>query len=128
MTGSAPRGIANATGATFANLVLASRTPVVVDFWAPWCPHCRTLDATLDELAAGMAGDVAFVKVNVDEEPDLARGLGVSSLPTLKLFCGGRQIGELMGARPKRQLESEIRQTIGVRDECGAPPTAAANE
>ncbi len=111
-------GILNATTATFEVVVLSSQTPVVVDFWAPWCPHCKKLDTSFGELASSMGSELKFVKVNVDEEPNLARQYGVSSLPTLKFFCGGREIGKTIGGLPKPQLEAAMRQTLSGHEEC----------
>jgi thioredoxin 1 len=65
-----------------------------------------------------MAGQVQIVKVNVDEEPQLAQRYGISSLPTLKVFCAGREIGEIVGAPPTRQLEAALRQLLGGHQEC----------
>jgi thioredoxin 1 len=65
-----------------------------------------------------MEGQVKFVKVNVDDEPDLVQQYGISSLPTLKFFCGGREIGEIVGAPPKPQLEKAIREMVSGHKEC----------
>jgi thioredoxin 1 len=65
-----------------------------------------------------MEGQVKFVKVNVDDEPDLAQHYGISSLPTLKFFCDGREIGEIVGAPPKPQLEQAIRDMVSGHHEC----------
>ncbi len=65
-----------------------------------------------------MEGHVKFVKVNVDEEPQLTQQYGISSLPTLKFFCAGREIGEIVGAPPKQELEEAIRQMVSGHKEC----------
>jgi thioredoxin 1 len=65
-----------------------------------------------------MEGEVKFVKVNVDDEPDLARQYAISSLPTLKFFCAGRELGEIVGAPPKPALEKAIRETVRGHKEC----------
>lgn len=65
-----------------------------------------------------MEGQVTFVKVNVDEEPQLTQRYGISSLPTLKVFCAGREIGEIVGAPPKKELEAALRQLVGGHQEC----------
>jgi thioredoxin len=65
-----------------------------------------------------MEGQVQFVKVNVDDEPDLAQQYGISSLPTLKFFCDGREIGEIVGAPPKLQLEKAIWEMVSGHKEC----------
>jgi len=72
-----------------------------------------------------MAGKVTFVTVNVDEEPQLTRRYGISSLPTLKVFCGGREIGELVGALPAPRIEATLRQTVDEHQECLAASSPA---
>lgn len=108
----------DATASTFQELALSSKVPVAVDFWAPWCPHCVQLGPILEELAESMEGEVKFVKVNVDDEPALAERYGISSIPTVKLFCSGREIGAVVGAPTKSKLEVQIRQITGGHREC----------
>jgi thioredoxin len=107
-----------ANHANFDQVVLASPTPVVVDFWAPWCVYCRKLAPTYEGLATQMSGELKFVTVNVDEERDLQQRFGVSSLPTLKFFCSGREVGEFVGAAPRQQLEATFRQMLRGYKEC----------
>jgi thioredoxin 1 len=83
--------VRDATQATFDDIVLNSKTPVVVDFWAPWCVWCRKLAPLYDELSGNHAGRLTFVKVNVETERDLAQRYGVSSLPTLKYSLGAHK-------------------------------------
>ncbi len=106
------------TRATFDEMVLSSPTPVVVDFWAPWCVYCKRLAPTYEGLAAQMGDDLKFVTVNVDEERDLQQRFGVSSLPTLKVFCSGREVGEFVGAAPKAQLEATFKGMLRSSKEC----------
>jgi thioredoxin 1 len=106
-----------ATAANFRQLVLTGQTPVVVDFWAPWCVWCKKLAPIFDSVPTAMDG-LKFVKVNVDEERKLAQEYGISSLPTLKFFCGGREIAELIGALPKDKLEAKLREVIAGQMEC----------
>ncbi len=115
----------NVTQANFDASVLGNKLPVVVDFWAPWCVWCRKLAPLYDELAAKYAGKLALVKVNVEEERGLAERYGVSSLPTLKYFCGGREIGEQVGAPPRDRLEASFREVLEHAQECLATSTAA---
>ncbi len=107
-----------ANQSNFDQVVLASPTPIVVDFWAPWCVHCRKLAPTYEDLAAQMGGELKFVTVNVDEERDLQQRFGVSSLPTLKFFCSGREVGEFVGAAPKQQLEATFKHMLRSYKEC----------
>ncbi|HXV75962.1 MAG TPA: thioredoxin [Candidatus Polarisedimenticolaceae bacterium] len=86
----------------------SSRVPVVVDFWAPWCGPCRTLGPIIEELARGDAGRWELVKLNTDEQPEVARSYGIQGIPAVKLFVDGRVVAEFVGALPK----SEIRRWI----------------
>ncbi len=106
-----------ATAANFRELVLTAQIPVVVDFWAPWCVWCKKLAPIFDVVSTTMDG-LKFVKVNVDEESKLAQEYGISSLPTLKFFCGGREIAEFIGALPKDKLEAKFREVITGEKEC----------
>jgi len=109
--------VREATAANFHSLVLASRTPVVVDFWAPWCVWCKKLAPDYESLSTTMDG-ITFVTANVDAERRLAQEYGISSLPTLKFFCGGRAIGELIGALPKEALAAKVREILDAHTDC----------
>lgn len=89
---------------TFAREVLESSVPALVDFYADWCGPCRMLAPTLERLSAEFAGRVKVVKVNVDEEPELANHFQVSSIPTLALFAGGDLVGQTAGLVPEAGL------------------------
>jgi thioredoxin 1 len=104
--------------ANFDRVVLASKLPVVVDFWAPWCGWCKKLAPIYDEFAAKYSDRLKFVKVNVEEERALAEKYGISSLPTLKYFCGGREIGEQVGAPPRDRLEAGFNDILEHYTEC----------
>ena len=112
------------TAANFRELVLTGQTPVVVDFWAPWCVWCKKLAPIFDSVSSTMDG-LKFIKVNVDEEKKLAQEYGISSLPTLKFFCEGREIAELIGALPKDKLDAKFREIIAGRVECLATSSPA---
>ncbi len=118
MTPAANPDVKVGTESSFPEIVLAGKTPVVVDFWAPWCVWCRKLAPIYEEVASLMKREMTFVTVNVDEERNLAERYGISSLPTLKFFCEGREIGEMVGALPKDQLQAKFREMIGMHRAC----------
>ena len=88
------------TTENFAQEVLHSDKPVLLDFWASWCGPCRMLSPVVDEVAEERT-DVKVGKVNVDEQPELAGEFGVMSIPTLLVFKGGKLVNQAVGARPK---------------------------
>jgi len=94
--------------ATFADEVLASPIPVVVDFWAPWCRPCDAIEPHLEGLADEWEGRARFVRVNVDVNPSLSARYGVLSLPTVVLFSGGEPRATIYGAQPRRRFEQEL--------------------
>jgi thioredoxin 1 len=96
---------------TFTAEVLESEQPVLVDFWAAWCPPCRLMNPVLDELNAER-DDIKIVSVDADNEQELAVQYGVLGLPTFVLFQNGAPVTSLVGARPKRRLESELEQAL----------------
>ncbi len=88
--------------------VLNSAEPVVVDFWAEWCGPCKMIGPSLEEISNEMAGKVKVVKVNIDENPEIAAQYGVRSIPTLALFKAGEVADIKVGAAPKTALTSWI--------------------
>ncbi len=100
------------TTADFEKEVLQSDIPVLVDFWAPWCPPCRAIGPTLDALADEYQGKAKVVKVDVDDEPEVASRYGVSSIPALLLFKGGEQVGQLVGAHSKANIANLISNAL----------------
>jgi thioredoxin 1 len=91
------------TDTEFAEKVLQADTPVVVDFWAPWCGPCRAIAPILDKLAGEYEGRLTIAKVNTDEEIQNASQLGIQGIPTLIIFKGGKEVSRLVGSRPEAQ-------------------------
>jgi len=92
------------TEASFATDVLMSDKPVLVDFWAEWCQPCRKVAPLLEEIATEMGDKVSIVKLNIDENPEIARRYRVMSVPTLTVFKAGEPVQSVAGARPKGDL------------------------
>ncbi|WP_433299833.1 thioredoxin family protein [Actinoplanes sp. CA-030573] len=100
------------TDESFASLVLAAELPVVLDFWAEWCPPCRPMAQALTELAPEFEGRLLIGKLNADENPSTTRAYRVMSMPTLVFFTGGVQTGALVGSRPKSVLRAALSNAV----------------
>ena len=100
------------TDQEFEEKVIKSSTPVVVDFWAPWCGPCKMAEPILDELSKQHEGKVVFAKVNVDENQQTAGKYGVMSIPTTILFKGGKEEGRQIGFAGKKAFEDLISKVI----------------
>ena len=97
-----------ATDTSFEQEVLKSDTPVLVDFWAEWCGPCRMIGPSLEDIAKEMDGKLKVVKVNIDENPEIASQLGIRSIPTLFIYKGGQKVDQMVGAKPKGDLSRWI--------------------
>ncbi|MFA6601859.1 MAG: thioredoxin [Candidatus Paceibacterota bacterium] len=106
--------VINATQKNFSNIVLESKTPVLVDFWAPWCGPCRAMAPVLDELSIDLKDSVKIVKVDVDdpENRNLAMQYEIRSIPSMKLFRNGQVIEEFVGMMPKVTLKEQIEESL----------------
>jgi thioredoxin 1 len=96
------------TTSTFETEVLRSEQPVIVDFWAEWCGPCRAVSPVLDKIAEERENELRVVKVNIDEEPELAQRYGIMSIPTILLFKAGEPAAAAIGAQPKSMLEKNL--------------------
>ena len=96
----------------FEQVVLNSKVPVLLDFWAAWCAPCRMVAPVVDELAQEYDGKVSFGKVDVDQNPKIASKYGIMSIPTLILFKDGKPITNMVGFKPKAQLKQSLDSTL----------------
>ena len=97
----------------FKSVVLDSQKPVLVDFWAVWCGPCRMVAPIVDELSEEYKDRMAFAKVNVDESPKIASGYNVMSIPTIILFKQGKPFEQVVGYRPKKDIQKVIDKVLG---------------
>jgi len=96
------------TDASFADDVLLSDKPVLVDYWAVWCGPCRMIAPILEEIHATHGDKLTIAKLNVDENPRIASDYGIVSIPTLNVFQGGKVVKQIIGAKPKAALLKDL--------------------
>jgi thioredoxin 1 len=96
------------TDATFDSDVLGSDKPVLVDFWAEWCGPCKMVAPVLEEIASEHGDKITVAKVNIDENPEIARRYQIMSIPTMSVFSGGEVVRSIVGAKPKAALLRDL--------------------
>ena len=104
--------VVEVTDATFESEVIKADTPVLVDFWAPWCGPCRRVSPVVEEIAGERGEALKVVKMNIDENPQTAARFQVLSIPTMILFKGGQPVKTVIGAYPKKRLEQELEPAL----------------
>ena len=100
------------TDATFTDDVLNSSETIMVDFWAEWCGPCRAVSPILDQIASEHADKIKIVKLNVDDNPQMALKYNITSIPAMKVFRGGEVVKTVIGGKPKPALEHELAEFL----------------
>jgi len=98
--------------------ILKSDRPVVVEFFTPTCPYCARLTPIFRKLSTVYGNKIRFAMVNATERPELAEGYGIMGVPTLKFFCGGRSIYEIVGFKPEEELRVDIEKVLQTSGKC----------
>jgi thioredoxin 1 len=94
--------------ATFQDSINRGTRPVLVDFWAPWCPPCRTLAPTIEVIAEQFDRRADVAKLDIDQNPEAAAAHGISSIPTVLIFRGGREVDRIIGLQPRSRYERAL--------------------
>ena len=100
------------TDATFADEVLNSSDTIMVDFWAEWCGPCRAVSPILDAIASEHSDKIKIVKLNVDDNPQIAMKYQITSIPAMKVFRGGEVVKTIIGAKPKPAIEADLAEYL----------------
>ena len=105
--------VAEVTTATFDQEVRQSDLPVLVDYWAPWCGHCRQVAPSVEAVAEEFAGKAKVFKIDVDKESEIAARYGIMSIPTLIYYKDGKVVDQLLGAQPKKAIADRLQALVG---------------
>ncbi len=108
----ASAGILDLNDSTFESEVLKSESPVLVDFWAPWCGPCRILAPVVEEIANSYTGRIKVGKLNVDDNQETTMQYSIRSIPTLILFKNGKPLDQIIGAVPKSEIEKMVKKAL----------------
>ena len=100
--------ITHLTNDTFKAAVADSTTPLLVDFWAPWCGPCKAIGPILDELAGEFGSKLQIAKVNIDDNNEIAAEYNIRAIPTMLLFKGGQLVDQIVGLTPKAALKAKL--------------------
>ena len=100
------------TDATFTDQVLNSEDTIMVDFWAVWCGPCRAVSPILDQIASEHSSKIKIVKLNVDDNPEIAMKYQITSIPAMKVFKGGEVVKTIIGAKPKPAIEADLAEFL----------------
>jgi thioredoxin 1 len=100
--------ITHLTADSFKTTVASASTPVLVDFWAPWCGPCKAIAPILEELATELDGKLTIAKVNIDDHDTVAAEYGIRAIPTMLLFKGGKVVEQIVGMMPKAALKAKL--------------------
>ena len=106
------RNVVEINDIDFDTEVIESEVPVLVDFWAPWCGPCKALAPTLDEISKDNEGKIKIVKINVDDNKEIAVKFGIQSIPTMLIFIKGELKEQIVGSLPKNQIEKTLMDLI----------------
>ncbi len=113
-----PEAVKDVTTAEWSSAVLGSSKPVAVDFWHEQCIWCKRLEPDFAAVAAGKSSKMVFFKVHVFREPEITRRYGIQGTPTIKFFCGGREVHEIVGYRPKAALARDVDTVLANSIDC----------